>query len=168
MANLLYDCSDDIIVAVHNEEPPADEEWIPYINFANTREGQRVVLSVVYSDGGVPNASQRQRMFDAKQSRSVPSVVISSSVVARGIITALGWLGKSNITACAPDDLARLEALTALDRPRLHALLIRIVRLKLALVNEALPDFVPFGEAARLVATPLARLRKPVSRAIAV
>jgi hypothetical protein len=166
VANLVYDCRDDIILAVHNEEPPTNEEWTPYVDFANTREGQRVVLSVVYSDGGGPNAKQRQLMLKARQAERVPSVIISSSIVARGIITALTWLGKSNVTACAPDDLTRLNALTALDRPRLHALLVRIARLKLALLNETLPDDIPFEEATRLVATPLADLRKAVSRAV--
>jgi hypothetical protein len=118
------------ILLVHGAEAPTAEEWKTYL--ALVEDSRTVATQVlVHTEGGGPNASQReavQNLYSTYKPVSPPVAVLSNSVIARGIVTAISWrYGREKIRAFSPSEL---EA--ALDWLQLD-------RLTLAEVQKALP-----------------------------
>lgn len=84
---------DRVTTAVHHTRPPTDEQWNRLIALCSKQEGPIRIL--VESHGGAPNAKQRKALHDALAGRDLRSAVLTDSMVARGIVTALAWIGIS-------------------------------------------------------------------------
>jgi hypothetical protein len=84
---------DRLTVAVHHTSAPTSEEWDRWIALCVGQEGPIRVL--VESHGGAPNAKQRKALQEAVGGRDLRSAILSDSVVVRGVVTALAWLGVS-------------------------------------------------------------------------
>jgi hypothetical protein len=89
-----------ILVVVHGEEQPRDAEWEAYMKGFDRRGAIRGGLAV--TDGPGPNGRQRELVARLpRQFLEMPFAVITTSLVVRGIVTALGW-GGTNILAFSP------------------------------------------------------------------
>jgi hypothetical protein len=113
---------------------------------------------VVCTDGVGPNLQQRARISAIEGASRVPTAIITASIQARGMATALSWLGLK-IRAFKPEDLG--AAFEFLDVPAtLRSLLLEHVasfRAELAGTNleelvESNPDPLAAREAARQIA----------------
>lgn len=94
-----------LIILVHTKEPPAESEWQEYVEEARQRRNELRAFLVV-TDGGGPNAMQRAALDEAVGLEKHPAktAVVTVSVVARGIVTAIGWFSK-NIKAFSTNQL---------------------------------------------------------------
>ncbi len=127
-AVLAYEFVDDIMISASGDGPMADAPWDDYLRAADaflvSRPDSRNI--VVTGDSKV-SAAQRQRLSDMIKRRGAegqPTVVITGSVVARGVITALNWLLKRDVKTFSParlDDALDRIGIPAQDRVRVGA-----------------------------------------------
>jgi hypothetical protein len=82
---------DRITLAVHDTSPPTDEQWARWIGLC--AEGGGPLRALVESHGGAPNAKQRKALHEALAGRDMRSAILTDSMIARGVVTALAWLG---------------------------------------------------------------------------
>jgi hypothetical protein len=90
--HMAWTVAGDLIITVHDERAPADDEWRSWIrDFEGNIERLRAV--VVHSLGGGPTSSQRKELLNViNRSERVPATVImTSSALMRGLVTAIGW-----------------------------------------------------------------------------
>jgi hypothetical protein len=84
--------SDRVLVAVHDSKPPSEDEWARWIELCSQPPGgERLVM--VETHGGGPDAKQRKALAEATADGEMRAAVMTDSLVARGILTALVWLG---------------------------------------------------------------------------
>ncbi len=102
------------MLLVHAPKAPANDDWNAYIEELSSDKVERLL---VFTDGVGPNAAQRDRMHK-RLSRDFPTAVVTPSLIARGIVTAISWLGRE-IRAFRPDELDdAIEYLRVVDRDR--------------------------------------------------
>jgi hypothetical protein len=98
---LLWRVVSNVLVVVHGRQAPTDERWAellrattqPHPDGARTPIPRRAIL--IYSLGGLPTTTQRSQLKHVKvpPSSELPAIVLlSSSPLARGVLTALGWI----------------------------------------------------------------------------
>lgn len=123
MRNTSYECVHNIAVVVHSARNPRPEEWDGGLAMlAALRSAAGAHFSgfkiLVFTDGGAPNAMQRKALADLTRAQNrevLRVVVISRSMVARGAITALRWLGFPS-RPFAPDQLEEAFAFLQVSR----------------------------------------------------
>ncbi|HEX3772415.1 MAG TPA: hypothetical protein VHV30_16170 [Polyangiaceae bacterium] len=110
----------EAFVVVHDEEPPSDSDWRVWLGEygASIAAGNTRVL-VVFSSGGAPTTAQRKELLAfLHQTKKPPAtVMITSSAVARGVITAVGWFIREEHRARAfrPDEEESAYTFLSLD-----------------------------------------------------
>ncbi|MET0340762.1 MAG: hypothetical protein ABW252_07155 [Polyangiales bacterium] len=85
-----------LMLAVMNETAPTDAQWQRWLELAAERIGKdlRAIIEVY---GGVgPNARQRQAMTPLLGKLDPRTAVMSDSLLVRGLVTAVSWLGIPN------------------------------------------------------------------------
>jgi hypothetical protein len=82
---------DRVCLAVLYAKPPTDEEWVAWIALLRTRAGQDARVLVETHSG--PNAAQRSALAEATRDLDVRFAILTDSIIVRGIVTALAWLG---------------------------------------------------------------------------
>jgi hypothetical protein len=90
--HMAWSLTGDLILTVHDEGPPADDEWRAWLrDFEGAAPSLRG--NVVYSLGGGPTSSQRKDLLNAiaRLQRVPPTVILTSSALMRGLVTAIGW-----------------------------------------------------------------------------
>ena len=93
-------------VFVHSNRAPTDEEWEQALELHRRGGGSVVLPTLVYTEGGAPNASQRVRL-NALVTASKPRVaVVTPSVLARAAGAALALIN-SNTRVFGPEQLDR-------------------------------------------------------------
>jgi hypothetical protein len=92
-----------IMVVVHNAKPPTEDDWRAYIEGIKSTD-LKTGRSIVFTDGGAPNAEQRKILNQTLAGAHVPGVVISPSTFVRGVVTALSWFNPS-LKVYAPEQL---------------------------------------------------------------
>jgi hypothetical protein len=75
---------------------------------------QRKVRTLVYSEGGAPNAAQRAKLKQLQGGVAVPIAVMTPSTMVRMAVTAIGWFN-ARVASFEADQID--EALTFLDIP---------------------------------------------------
>lgn len=92
-------------IVVSGAEHPSDALWTSFLDtLRNNRPKLRGIL--VYSGGGGPSAKQRRELMAVFGADVLPpAAVLTSSTVARGIVTALAWLKGDFIRAFKPNEL---------------------------------------------------------------
>jgi len=87
------------LVVVHGATHPNDVDWEIYL--AALRRNIAVIeAQLIVTDGGSPNSAQRRASLEPAAGRPVPpTAVVTSSVLARGAVTALSWFMKDRIRA---------------------------------------------------------------------
>lgn len=93
-----------LVVTVHTEAVPDNEEWADYISQADAYlplEDQRIL---VVSAGGGPNGTQRKMVVDVLKGARVPVAILTNSWLMRGSGVAVSWFNPS-LKVFGPDDL---------------------------------------------------------------
>jgi len=103
---IAYERVGQIVAIAHADCPPADAEWKAYLALLE-RSVPSVTGILVTTDGAAPDAGQRAAMARllAKVGGRFRTAVITSSRVARGVVTLMGWFN-SDIRAFEPDELS--------------------------------------------------------------
>lgn len=89
------------LVVVHGVTHPSDTDWEIYLD-ALRRNADLIDSQLVVTEGGSPNSAQRKTSLElasGKWERLPPTAVVTSSVLARGAVTALSWIMKERIRA---------------------------------------------------------------------
>jgi hypothetical protein len=94
------------LVIVHSKDPPGDEEWEQSIELHRVAGGGRALPTLVYTDGGAPNASQRARLNAVVGVIKPRVAVLTHSILARAAGTAL-TLVNSNNRIFGPNEVER-------------------------------------------------------------
>jgi hypothetical protein len=84
---------DRVAVAVHDAIPPTDDEWDRWLARFRERHGLEMRVLVESNDGAGPNAKQRKALAAFTHQVDIRAAVLTDSVLVRGIITAIAWLG---------------------------------------------------------------------------
>jgi hypothetical protein len=85
-------CSGRVYVCVVHDVEPSDAEWAYFIDLCRQREGQDL-RALVESRKTGPNAKQRRLLAEVTADMDYRAAILTDSLVTRGIVTALSWLG---------------------------------------------------------------------------
>jgi hypothetical protein len=140
----VWTLSHKIIVIVHGERPPTDQELDRLIadlhRWAGNCEGILVIAGQV-----APNATQRQRLNDDALMRAQRVAVLSDAPMARGSITAMHWLGKSSIQGFATADIKGALNYLRVPLSARAAIVATAARLKAALHGISIDELAKTG-----------------------
>jgi hypothetical protein len=107
-------------VIVNGADGPEAKEWGAYAQAlqAEVKRGIDVTefRTIVFSEGGGPNASQRKTIADLLQGKPSPIAIVSGNPLMRTIITALSWFNPK-CKSFSPSEVGR--ALDHLGVPHL-------------------------------------------------
>lgn len=84
--------SERVFTVVYGAEAPTAEEWTRCLELFRERAGQPSRF-LVETRGGGPDAKQRKVLADTLRNEDTRVAVMTDSILARGILTALAWLG---------------------------------------------------------------------------
>jgi hypothetical protein len=101
-----------IVIVVENAISPTVEEWNAYCAKVEATLHRTKPRGIALTDGGGPNAAQRNQINELLAGREAPSAVVTDSLMVRGIVTALSWFNKQT-AAFSP--LAITKALRHVD-----------------------------------------------------
>jgi DNA-binding LacI/PurR family transcriptional regulator len=93
------------LVVVHGVTHPSDADWERYLD-ALRRNAAAIDSQLIVTDGGSPTSAQRKASLELAShwAQTPPTAVVTSSVLARGAVTALSWFMKDRIRAFPPDE----------------------------------------------------------------
>lgn len=91
-----------VLLGVHHQCPPTDEEWARWIALALEPSAAGVRTLVESGGNSGPNAKQRKALAEALRGVDIRSAILTESLVVRGIVTAIAWLNVA-LRAFAPD-----------------------------------------------------------------
>lgn len=131
---LLFERLADLVLLVHGESEPTDEEWDGYVSMLqDTSRAHGAIRLLVLTDGAGPNVTQRKRISEFEGDLS--TTVVTRSRVARGIVTAIGWLG-ANIKAFPPEQIGdAFRYLDITDEAEQEKILRRLASMRLRIVG---------------------------------
>ncbi len=79
---------DGTFVLVHKDAEPSDDEWSAYVEAIGRRfASDGGFRALVFTPGPGPNMRQRQRLAQAAPGIRAPTAVVTTSTVARAIVT---------------------------------------------------------------------------------
>ena len=84
--------SERVFTVVYGADAPTNEEWTRCLALFQERAGQPSRF-LVQTHGGGPDAKQRKVLADTLRNEDARIAVMTDSILARGILTALAWLG---------------------------------------------------------------------------
>jgi hypothetical protein len=118
MNNMGFKIVDTLHVIVVGAKDPSPADWQEYIGAIRAEERKGIdvtrMRTLVFSDGGGPNAGQRKAASDLLNGRATPIAIVTGVAIMRGIITALRWFNPE-VRAYAPTEVR--EALDYLKVP---------------------------------------------------
>lgn len=111
MKNMACKRVGNVVIVVHNKEPPDNESWSGYLDtvLATGRANGNDLTNVkqlVVTEGGGPNASQRKAVDAASNQmngKKSPAAVVTGSPLVRGIVTVFNWFNL-NLRVFAPEE----------------------------------------------------------------
>ncbi|APR83157.1 Hypothetical protein A7982_08506 [Minicystis rosea] len=108
-----------VILLIHGADTPTQPEWDEYLKLVEDSRGL-VTQVLVDSAGGAPTPTMRaevQKRYNTYKPSAPPVAVLSNSMIARGIVTAISWgYGRDKIRAFAPGELDAALDWLKLDR----------------------------------------------------
>ena len=113
MRNAVFKIVGNVLISLYNEHPTTDAdttEGLAQLKKMDMDTGRALIIT----RGGAPTAAQRKMVYDAMNGRELTAAFVSSSVVVRGVVTAMSWFNRRN-KVFAPSELA--AALRYLDIP---------------------------------------------------
>lgn len=117
-----------VYVVVHSVDPPSPVDWAQYVNFVRTHGAGPERRFLVRTRGGAPNGPQRKALNDALDGHPSPVAVMTNSVMARAIGSAVG-LFNPDLAVFGVDklkDAAQHLALTDSEVRRAQELLVEL------------------------------------------
>jgi hypothetical protein len=126
--------SDRVLIAVNDEQPLTNDEWDSWISLCLERAGKDARAYVETRGQGGPNAKQRKRLVDVQQKVDIRFAIASDSLVVRGIVTAVAWLGVP-LRAIEPDDYTAAAEFLELSASELGRVVDTLPRLRQACVK---------------------------------
>ncbi|MET0389707.1 MAG: hypothetical protein ABW321_27285 [Polyangiales bacterium] len=156
--SMAFDVLHDVVLVVHADCPPDDGDWDAFLDRVRGLGLAQRYTSLVLCEGPGPNAGQRKRMMALPGLSDARTVVLTTSLVARGTVTALNWLGYRKLRALDYADLT--GGLDYLRVPRAHHLDIaaRVVALKHGLLGVPPSDAMSTDQTLTLAVLTLAQL----------
>jgi hypothetical protein len=107
-------------VIIVGSKDPSVADWQAYMTALHAEERKGIdvtqMRTLVFSDGGGPNAAQRKMASDLLDGRATRLGIVTGNTLMRGVITALRWFNPQ-CQAFAPGAVG--EALRFLDVPLL-------------------------------------------------
>ena len=92
------------LVVVHDKTHPSDDDWQIYLDALRANQ-DAIEAQLIVTDGGSPTAAQRRASLEYARGFALPaSAVLTSSVLVRGVVSALSWFMKDRIRAFAPGE----------------------------------------------------------------
>ena len=123
---------DGVFIGVYDIEPPTDQEWQLALDLVREHVSE-IRCGLIVTDGGGPNAHQRKALDEQlMHQRATPRAVVTSSAVARGIVTATSWLGH-RLKAFSPDQLSLAFEFLEVPIERRAALMEQVRKLRVEL-----------------------------------
>lgn len=120
MNTMLYEFVEplQLMILVHGEKAPSREEWDPYAAMCHEKFYKNEMSRVfVFGEGPGPSAAQREKLrHQPRKEWPLQTAVITHSLVARGIVTALSWFYE--IRGFAPSAIDDAFAYLAIPRER--------------------------------------------------
>jgi hypothetical protein len=109
----------NVHLIVVGEKNPTVADWNAYVHAVQIEERNGLNITaqmrtLVFSDGGGPNAAQRKLAADVLNGRSTPVAIVTNSAIMRGVMTALRWFNPQ-ASAFAPSELS--DAMAFLQIP---------------------------------------------------
>jgi hypothetical protein len=109
MNKSIFEQWQDRIVWMAAKQEPTEEEWTAYCDLlpqvaAKNKAKSKPLNVLVVTDGGGPNFKQRTQFMKATKGIRFISPVVTSSLVARAIITVFTWSDNNN-KAFAPSEI---------------------------------------------------------------
>ncbi|NUP10870.1 MAG: hypothetical protein HOW73_32905 [Polyangiaceae bacterium] len=80
------------VVCVHGNLAPSSSEWAKLVRMYRAHPSLADARTLVYTDGGAPNAAQRADLSAVIGPSKMLTSIITHSVIARAAGTALTWL----------------------------------------------------------------------------
>jgi len=77
-----------LLVVVHGKSSPSALEWSRFLNDNRSLRDPRILVCTY---GGSPDGNQRRELMGDAFYGGVPTVVMTNSAIARGIVTILNW-----------------------------------------------------------------------------
>ncbi|MET0594743.1 MAG: hypothetical protein ABW133_18725 [Polyangiaceae bacterium] len=94
------------LVVVHDAMHPSDGDWQIYLDALRTHR-DAIEAQLIVTDGGSPTAAQRRASLEYARGRPLPATaVLTSSVLVRGVVSALSWFMKERIRAFAKTEMS--------------------------------------------------------------
>ena len=91
LATLGYEEFDQLLVIVHAPCPPSDADWDEMMKVTRVSV-TRINCCLVVAGHSTLDAQKRRGLADALKGRNLKVSVMVASPLARGMVTALGWL----------------------------------------------------------------------------
>ncbi|MET0287295.1 MAG: hypothetical protein ABW352_22610 [Polyangiales bacterium] len=136
-ATMMQECLHGVLLEVHNQFPPSDEEWERLLALVSASL-EKAASCLVFSRGPGPSATQRKRLAAMLTGRKYPTAVLTDSIVARGAVTALSWVGHS-IRAFATNDVLRAMDMLPVSVAHRRDVLVRLVQMMHELEGKEAP-----------------------------
>jgi hypothetical protein len=124
---MLFTHFDRVLIAVHDADPPTDEEWERWMELFRGRTETLVLVESF--DGAGPNAKQRRVLAERTQGIDFGAAIMTDSTVARGIVTALSWLGMPQ-RAFSPGNYKQAGLYLGLTKEELERAVAEVLRLR--------------------------------------
>ena len=98
-----------LVVVVHDQQPPAAEEWARYLLLGreldqDLKGHMEQVSAIIFTDGGGPTSAQRVEFNKIVLGRAVVSAIITESLAVRGIVGALSLFNSKGLRVFVPSD----------------------------------------------------------------
>ena len=77
-----------LLVVVHGKSSPSALEWSRFLNANRSLRDPRILVCTY---GGGPDGNQRRELMGDAFYGGVPTMVMTDSAIARGIVTVLNW-----------------------------------------------------------------------------
>jgi hypothetical protein len=105
-STMLFGQVGSVYLVVHSEMPPSDADWDAWLQ-EMAREASMLHAMLIYTEGGGPDARQRRRTAEMwrRHPRIPPIAVVTTSPIARAMITALNYFLSKPIRGYTPSEV---------------------------------------------------------------
>ena len=100
--NMVQEFFGDLMILVHTAHAPNETEWKEYIEAVRASDLDKL-KTLVFTDGGAPNAAQRKSVNEVLDGKTSPGAIVSHSMLVRGVVSALSWFNPK-IKAFSPEN----------------------------------------------------------------
>jgi hypothetical protein len=80
-----------VFVVVHTSAAPDRSEWQGYVRALQRTSGGPDRRVLVRTYGGSPDGAQRKMLTDVAQQHETPAAILTNTVLARAVATAISW-----------------------------------------------------------------------------